>query len=356
MKAYAFAAVLGSATMIAGAAYALDGWHLESATVLESKTATFDYVAYDAGTNRVFIGHRKEGLQVFDPVSKKLVKVIGNTPANSANGATLMPEFDLGVSNNEDGTITPFKLSTLDSQEPIKVSAELDTSHYDPFSKRLFVNGAAGDGGQDIVVIDVPSLKIAGTMKLPSKKVEHGDADGKGRMFLAEQDLGKVAVVDTKAMKLITEWSYPACAKPTSIAHDAANNRVFLGCRSKGTVKAAFLVLNGETGAALYTAEIGDGTDGAIYDPGMKRIFVAAGVNATLHVFEQVDANTYKPVETLGTRNWVKVLALDAKSKKLFSITAEGTADGAKKINTAVSPYYQNTVFPNTFTVLVYSR
>ena len=75
-----------------------------------------------------------------------------------------------------------------------------------------------------------------------------------------------------------------------------------------------------------------------------------------MHVFEQVDANTYKPVEVVGTRNWVKVIALDKKNQKLYSLTAEGSSDASKKINTAVSPFYQNTVIPNTFTVLVYSK
>ncbi len=356
MRVLTLAAAFGSAAMIAGSAYAFDGWHLESATTIESKTATFDYVHYDPGTNKVFLGHRKEGLQVFDPVAKKVVKVIGNTPANSSNGVTLMPEFDLAVVNNEDGTLTPFKLSTLDSQEPIKVSAELDSSHYDPFSKHLFVHGAAGDGGQDIVVLDVPSLKVVTTLKFPSKKVEHAHADGKGKMFFAEQDIGKVAVVDTKALKVTAEWPVAGCAKPTSVDVDETNNRVFVGCRTGGGVKPAFVVLNAETGAIVYSAEIGDGTDGLIFDPELKRIFIAAGVNATLHVFEQVDANTYKLSEVLGTRNWVKVIAFDHKAKKLYSITAEGSADGGKKINTAVSPYYQNTVFPNTFTVLTYSK
>ena len=352
------AGLFSSAAVVAVAlpAAAFDGWHQESAVVIESKTSTFDYITYDSGTNHIFLGHRKEGLQVYDPASKKVIKVVGDTAAHSANGATLISAFDLGVSNNEDGTLTPFKLSTLEAQPSFKVSEELDTSHYDDFSKRLFVNAAAGKEAQDIIVVDVPSMKVAGTIKAATTKAEGADVDGKGRLFLAGQDVGKIIVIDTKEMKVTAEWSPAGCSKPTSVAVDRANNRLMVGCRLKGTVKPGFFVLDAADGKVIYSAEIGDGVDSAVYDPELKRIFFANGVNANLSVFEQVDANTYKPVETLAIRNWVKVLAYDAKAKKLFSMTAEGSADAAKKINTAVSPYYPNTVFPNTFTVLTYSK
>ncbi|SDR62022.1 hypothetical protein SAMN05519103_07714 [Rhizobiales bacterium GAS113] len=341
---------------VAAPAFAFDGWHQENAATIESKTSAFDYVAFDAGTNRLFIGHRQEGLQVFDLAAHKLMKVVGDTTAHSANGATLMPEFDLGIANNEDGTITPFKISTLEAQPSLKVSEEIDASHYDPASKHIFVNAAAGKDGQDIVVLDAPSLKVAGTIRAATAKAEGADVDGKGNLYLAEQDLAKIAVIDTKAMKVTAEWETTGCGKPTAVASDAVNKRLFVGCRSKGAVKPALIVINTETGKIIYAAEIGDGVDGTVYDAELKRIFVASGVNATLSVFEQQNADTYKLVETLATRQWVKVLAMDRKAKKLYSIVAEGSADAGKKINTAVSPYYPNTVFPNTFTVLTYSK
>ena len=92
-------------------AAAFDGWRIEAATPVKSKSSTFDYISFDPGTNHLFLGHRKEGLQVFDPATKQLVKTITGTEAHSSNGALIIPEFDLGVSNNEDGTLTPFKLS-----------------------------------------------------------------------------------------------------------------------------------------------------------------------------------------------------------------------------------------------------
>ena len=348
--------ILAAALLAAAPAFAADGWHLENATTIESGTSSYDYINFEPKSGRLFLGHRKEGLQVFDPATRQLVKVIANTAAHSSNGAVFLPEFDLGLSNNEDGTVTPFKLSTLEAAEPMKLGEELDTSHYDPVTKRVVVNMAPGADGTELVVLQAPALTIAGKIKVATKKAEHGAADGKGFFFLTEQDLGKVVKLDMKDMKIAAEWAVPGCGKPTGLDIDEANNRVFVACRVAGATKPAFVVLHGDTGAVLFSTEIGDGNDGVIYDAGLKRIFAANGVNANLAVIEQIDADHYKLVETLGTRAFVKVLAMDHQAKKLYSMTAEGIADTAKKINTSVSPYYYNTVVKGTFTVLTYSR
>src|SRR5882672_4127691 len=85
--------------MLAAPVYAFDGWHVESATQIENKNAGFDYISYDGTANRLFLGHRKEGLQVFDLKTKKMVKTIDGTPGHSSNGALLLPEYDLGIAN-----------------------------------------------------------------------------------------------------------------------------------------------------------------------------------------------------------------------------------------------------------------
>lgn len=346
------AATLGSAVPAA----AFDGWHLEQATVIEGKGSAWDYVALDSAHDRLFIGHRKEGLQVFDLNTRKVVKLIDGTTAASSDGATLVPEHDLGISNNEDGTIIPFRLSTLEAQAPIKLGEELDTSHYDAANQRIAVNMGADKDGTDVVLLEVPSLAVAGKIRLPSTKLEGADSDGKGGFLIAARDVSKVFRIDTKAAKLLGEWPTPGCAQTNGLTVDAAHRRVFLGCRGSEAVRPSFAVMNADTGAIIYTSEIGGGNDSVIYDADLKRIFLANGVGAVLNVFEQVDADTYRPVETLGTRAGVRTMAIDPKTKRLHAVGGEGSADAGKKILTSVSPFYANTFFPNTFTVLTYAK
>jgi hypothetical protein len=345
-----------AATTYCSSASAFDGWHLLNSTTIPGKNSAWDYVSLDAVNNQLFIGRRGVGLNVVDIATGKLIKVVGNTAADSSNGATLIPEFDLGVSYNENGTLTPFKISTLEPQANIKLGDELDATHYDPATKRIVVNMASGKDGTELVVLQAPSLQKVGSIKVTTKKPEHSEADGKGNYYVASRDENAVYRLDTKEMKITAQWPTPGCAQTNGLALDVANNRIFLGCRGSATVKPSFAVMNAETGAIIYTAEIGGGNDSVIYDADLKRIFLANGVNALINVFEQVDANTYKPSEALGTMAGVRTMAIHPKTKKIYAVTAEGSADYAKKITTSVSPYYANTFFPDKFFVLTYGK
>jgi hypothetical protein len=336
-----------AALMLSAPAYAFDGWHQESATTLPSRNAGYDYISFDAAGNRLFLGHRGEGLQVFDVANKKLLKVIDGTPGHSSNGGLLLPEFDLGISNNEDGTITPFTLSTLEAKEAIKLAEGIDTSHYDPATKRIVVNTTAGKDGTDLVVLEAPSLRQVGTIKVGTVKAEHAEGDGKGNFYLASRDPAKLYRIDTKNLKVTAEWNTPGCEQTNSLALDVANNRIILGCRGNDKVKPSLAVVNADTGAIVYTAEMGANNDGVIFDAKTKRIFAANGNSALINVFEQVDADNYKPLEALNTRTNAKVLAYDAKNQRLFSMASEESMDLQSK---------KKTVFPNTFTVFSYVK
>ena len=168
-----------TAAAVSTSAFAFDGWHQESSITIAGKGSAWDYLSFDATNNRLFVGRRKGGLQVVDVATGKMIKVVGNTAGSSSNGAMLVPEFDLGVSYNENGTLTPFKLSTLEAQPDIKLGEELDATHYDPATKRIFVNGAK-DG--ELLVLEAPTMKQVGSVKVTTKKPEHAEADGKGNL------------------------------------------------------------------------------------------------------------------------------------------------------------------------------
>jgi DNA-binding beta-propeller fold protein YncE len=114
-------------------------------------------------------------------------------------------------------------------------------------------------------------------------------------------------------------------------------------------------VLDAASGKVITTADIGRGNDGVIYDASSRKIYTSNGVDANLVIYQQVDADTYKLVEATTTRPYARTMALDPKTKKVYMVTAEGTADPAKKINKAVATFYPNQYFPDTFTVLTYS-
>jgi hypothetical protein len=352
MRQAVLPAAVALAAMTAGAA-AFDGWRQLDATLIPSNGASWDYVRLDAARQLLYIGHRKESLQVFDIAAKKVIKTIAKT--EGSNSATLIFDIDLGISNNETGSLTPFKISTGEPlSDPVVVGDEVDDSFYDPTNKRLIASVATKEG-PILAVFELPSLRPLGSIKTSSKRLDGAVVDDKGNLFINARDLAKVIRVDIKEMKVTAEWDIDKCATTSGMAIDMANRRLFIGCRGKlPAVIPVMAVMDADTGKTVFTSEIGRQNDGVVYDADLKRVFTGNGIDAVMVIFEQVDKDTYKAVEALQTKPGIRTMAIDPKSKRIYSVTVEGSADFAKKVNTGVGPFYPNTFFPNTFQVITY--
>lgn len=322
-------------------------YHLESAVVLKSAAPDWDYVTLDANRDYLFIGRRGDGVTVYDVKAKKVVRTIDKT--DDANAITLVPEFDRGYTTNGDGTTTAFQLSTLKPIDRIKFGEDADSGFYDPVTKQIAFT--MGDS-KAIAFVDAKTGSVVGKLPMESKKLDGTVPDGEGNLFMALRDRNAVAKIDAKQRKVMGEWQTAPCEEPTGIAFDKANKRIFVGCRGKNPVLA---VLDSDSGKVVTTLEIGRGNDGVVYDAATHRIFTSNGVDGNLVIYDQVNADTYKLAEATTTRPYARTMALDPKTKKVYLVTAEGTADPAKKINKSVAPFYPNRYFANTFTVLTYA-
>jgi DNA-binding beta-propeller fold protein YncE len=323
-------------------------YHLESATTLKGKSPDWDYVALDATRPYLFIGRRGVGAAVFDLVKKQVVKTLEES--EGAGAIRLVPEFDLGYTANEDGSSTMFKLSTLKTIKRVPFGKDSDSVFYDPKSKQLVFT--MGDS-QALAFVDAKTGVVGGTLKMDSHKLDGSAADGEGNMFVAERDKNRVAKIDVAQRKLLAEWATDGCVQPTGLDYDPASKRIFVGCRSEKPVLA---VLDAASGKVVTTLPIGHGVDGVVFDAATRQVYTSNGVDANLVVYAQETPDSYKLVEAATTRPYARTMALDARTKKVYTVTAEGVADPSKKINTGVTTFYPNTYYDNTFTVLTYTR
>ncbi|MFT3790833.1 MAG: YncE family protein [Rudaea sp.] len=330
------------------AALAQSFYHLESATTLEGKSPDWDYVALDATRPILFIGRRGDGAAVFDLAKKQVVKTLEDS--EGAGAIRLVPEFDLGYTANEDGTSTMFKLSTLKTIKRVPFGKDSDSVFYDPKSKQLVFT--MGDS-HALAFMDAKTGAVTGTLPVDSGKLDGSAADGAGNMFVALRDKNKVIKVDVAQRKLLAEYPTDGCVQPTGLDYDAASKRIFVGCRSE---KPVLDVLDGTSGKVVATLPIGHGVDGVVFDAATKQVYTSNGVDANLVIYAQETPDSYKLVEATTTRPYARTMALDPKTKKVYSVTAEGVADPSKKINTAVTTFYPNTYYDDTFTVLTYTR
>ena len=346
MRPFLACAALGIAAF-AAAAHAQQFYHLESAVTLKGAAPDWDYVTLDPARGYLFIGRRGDGVTVFDVHAKKAVRNIDKS--EDANAIAVIPEFDRGYTINGDGTTTVFQLSTLKSIDRIKIGEDADSAFYDPVTKQLAFT--MGDS-KKIAFVDAKTGKVVGELPMDSKKLDGTVPDGEGNLFMALRDRNSVAKIDVAQRKVTADWKTAPCEEPTGIAFDKANKRIFVGCRGKNP---ALAVLDSDSGKVITTLEIGRGNDGVIYDPATHKIYTSNGVDANLVIYDQVNPDTYKLAEATTTRPYARTMAFDPKTKKIYLVTAEGTADPAKKINKAVAPFYPNRYFSDTFTVLTFA-
>ncbi len=332
---------------IGATAQAQTFYHLESVVTLKGTSPEWDYITLDSARGYLFIGRRRDGVTVFDVGSSKIVRNIDRS--EDANATVLVPEFDRGYTINGDGSTTVFELSTLKSIDRIKIGDDADSAFYDPATKQLAFT--MGDSGK-VAFVDAKTGKPVGELPMNSKKLDGTVADGDGNLYMALRDRNSVARIDARQRKVIEEWKTAPCEDATGIAFDKDNRRLFVGCRGKNPVLA---VLASDSGKLVTTLEIGHGNDGVVYDPTAHKVYTSNGVDANLVIYDQLGPDTYKLAEATTTRPYARTMALDPRTKKIYLVTAEGTADPTKKINKAVAPFYPNRYFPDTFTVLTYS-
>ena len=336
------------ALCLTGGARAHGFYRLESAVTLPGPVSGWDYLTYEPARRYLFVGRRTEGLTVFDTGTGKVVARIDDS--EGANAAALVPEFDRGYTTNEDGTTTVFTLSTLKTIGRVKLGDDADAGFYEPATKQLMFT--MGDS-KKLTFLDAKTGKIVATLPTDSTKLEASNADGDGNIFTAERDRGAVVRIDARHHAMTAEWRTEGCEQPTGLALDRADHRLFVGCRGANPVLA---VLDSESGRVITTKAIGRGNDGVVYDPETRRIFTTNGVDGNLVIYRQTSPDEYMLVEAVTTRPMARTIALDLKTKRVFTIAAEGTVDPAKAVNRAAALFYPNTYFADTLTILTLSE
>ncbi len=328
-------------TFAAGLLLAGTVW-AQSATPLYRQVARFDvggeggwdYITYDASSNRLFVGHNKEIAVINAGTGQR----IGSVPANGAHGAAIVPAKNLGFSTNgRAGTVTVFDLKTLETKQEIKAGENPDAILYDQYSKKVIVmNGRS----KDVMVIDPDTLKVVATVPLGGK-LEAATSDP-AHIYVNVEDLGQIASIDSKTWKEDHRWTLTGCEEPSGMGIDEKKHRLFSVCGNKKMV-----VVDVIRGNLIATLDTGAGTDGGGYDPGLGYAFASNGGDGTLTVVKEGSDGKYAVADSIPTQRGARTLAIDLKTHRVFLPTAElgPPAEGQR----------WPSVKPGTFAILVYA-
>jgi len=311
------------------------GYHLVK-TVHIGGEGGWDYLTVDEAARRLYVTHASR-VHVLDADT---LDILGEIPTEGAHGVAIAKAFGRGfASNGQTGTVTIFDLMTLKVLGQIPVGQNPDSILYDQFSKKVFTfNGRS----QDSSVVDVATGKVLATIPLGGK-VEFSRSDGKGRVYVNNEDLSEVDVIDSRALTLIARFPLGQGQNPTGLAFDPVNRRLFSTCRNK-----FMIVTDADDGRILASLAIGTGSDGCAYDAETGYAFSSNG-EGTLTVVRKETPDVYVVFDTIPTRRAGRTMTIDPLTHAVYIPTAD---QGPAPAPTAEQPRPRPPIIPDTFVLM----
>ncbi|MEJ2078693.1 MAG: YncE family protein [Acidobacteriota bacterium] len=301
----------------------------------------WDYVVPDPPRHRLFIGRENRVMVVNERNGKLLGAVLG---IDGAHGVALVRHTGHGfATSGNDGSIVMFDLRTLKPLARIPAAEDADAIIYDSVSDRVFsFNGDAHSS----TVVDPGAGKLVTNIPLGGKP-ESGVSAGNGKVYVNITDTNEVAEIDASALQVTRRWSTEPCQHPVAMAIDLKNHRLFSGCRS-----GAMAVSDYDAGTVVATVPIGEGVDGAAFDPDSGDAFASNG-DGTLTVIHQDGPDKYHVVENVKTMRGARTMGLDPTTHQLFLVSARF---GPVPPATPENPRRRPPMVPGTFTLMVIER
>ncbi len=316
------------------------GYHLLNTIVIGGEGG-WDYLALEPRSRLLFVSHGN-AFEVVDVDKGVKLETIPNL--KGVHGVAFAPDRGRGyISNGRGNSVTVFELGTRKVLEEVPVSGRNpDAILYEPVSGRVFTfNGATANA----TAIDAATDKVVGTIDLGGKP-EFAVHDGKGVVYVNNEDKSEVIGFDAKTLEIKKRWSIAPGEGPSGLAIDLKNKRLFSVCDK---IMAVSDYVNGKL---VTTVPIGGGPDAVRFDPGTGLIFASNG-EGNLTVVKQESADKYSVLETVPTARGARTMELDPKTHRVFVVTAEY---GPAPAPTAENPRPRPTIVPGSFMVLEFGR
>ena len=277
----------------------------------------WDYIYVDSDARRVYISHATHTV-VMDADTYKVVGDIPDT--QGVHGIAIASDIGRGfTSNGGSNTVTIFDLKTLKPIGNVKTDVNPDAILYEPVSKRIFTfNGGRRntEGGKNTTAINAADGTVAGTLALGGKP-EFAAADGKGSIFVNNEDTSELIEIDAKKITETHRWPLAPCKSPSGLSMDVKNRRLLAVCDDKVSV-----VVNADTGKVVATPEISQGPDAAAFDPATNDFFASCG-EGVLTVIHEDSPDKYTVVENVPTKRSARTMGLDLKTHNIFLPAAD---------------------------------
>jgi hypothetical protein len=251
----------------------------------------YGYVAFDSERKLLYIPRRTH-TQVVDATSGK---VIADIPGQQSNrGVALDPASGRGfISDRGEGYLVIFDLRTNAVLGKLPINGAPDEIINDAASRRIYL---ACGSSECLIPVPVDIDPRAGK---PEPPIDLRDdphslvSDGAGKIYLGLGYSSEVAVVDSKARKLVGKWSIAPARFPSAIAVDTQHRRLFV----HGWRPEKLMILSTENGRVLCDFPIGERCSALTFDDGYLFALCQDGLN----IVKETSTDKFEVVQRLKT-------------------------------------------------------
>ena len=290
----------------------------------------FDHFAIDlSGQPAVCHARRVQSRLALDLKSGKLIHKI--TGIEKPHAILYRPDLKrLYITDGESGDLKIVDSDCYAILSSVKLLEDADSIGYDHKTKYLYIDNGGGDVHQTysmLSIVDTTAGKKVADMKVDGDTLEAMVLDNASpRIFLNNKAKSQVDVIDRDKRTLMTSWPITKSKTNVAMAYDAANHRLFIGCRGGGIV-----VIDTDSGKEVAVLEITKGVDDLVFDPASKRLYASCDGDAD--VYQQTDANTYKSLGKVPTGALARTALLVPELHRYFvALPQKGSSSAEIKV------------------------
>lgn len=246
---------------------------------LPGDTSRFDYLSYDPRAHRLYVAHLGAGVVLVVDTQKHAV--VGTVPdVPGVHGVLAVPAlgrvYATATDRNQVAVIDAASLAVIAS---VPGGDYPDGLAYDPEVGKVYVSD---ESGQTDTVIDARTNRRVATIPLGGEVGNSQYDSATHRVYAAVQTRNQIVAIDPATDRVVDRYDTPGCDEPHGLLIDSDRHLAFAACQAN----AKLAVLDLATGRVASLHDVGDNPDVLAFDPGPRRLYVAAE-NGVLVVFDE---------------------------------------------------------------------
>lgn len=284
----------------------------------------FDYLTIDEDDNYLLSAHLGAGLlHVIDLKTNAVVKTVRDVPG--VEGVAYIAEgkkvYTANWGENKIGVVDLARGNVI---KRLPTEAKPDGIAYAPPFHKAYVSNERAKAES---IIDVRNDTIVKVLRFDSETgVPQYDPVAR-KIYVNLQDRDTLAVIDPATDAVVDSYRVDGCRGNHGMAIDAERRRAFLSCEGNDTLT----IFDLDTHQAIAHLPMAKGADVVMFDPGLRRIYVACG-SGIIAVFQMDDPTHFRKLKDVPVEPKIHSLAVDLRTHRVYAPAEEDKDRPASKM------------------------